>query len=75
MIRYLWLALVGAVVGALIGYFQPEIHNLSEVTSEQRLTLSLQMALPFAMIFIVIDRYLNWRRRILERLTESRPKA
>ncbi len=58
-------------MGALLGYFQPELHSLGEVTSEQRMALSLQMALAFALVFIVIGRYLSWRRRILERITGS----
>lgn len=58
----------GLFVGGMLGYFQPELQGFGPVEQQARWFLAFQMGLAFAILFILIDSYLSWRKSVLQRL-------
>lgn len=65
-------ALIGLLLGLLIGWFQPTMLGVAAPGTEARLFLSMQMGLAFMMLGIFIAHYLQVRRRAYAKY--SRPK-
>ena len=66
-------ALIGFVIGLLVGWFQPLILGVPAPAPEARMFITLQMGLAFTMIGLFLANYLGVRRRAYERY--SKPKS
>ncbi len=56
-------------MGGLLGYYQPEIQGMGQIEQQARWFMAFQMGMAFAILFILIDSYLSWRKKIVERLS------
>lgn len=63
---------LGAVLGALLGWFTPELQRAPEPGSEIRQVLALKSALVLATLGYLVSMYLQVRRRAYERLKGRR---
>lgn len=57
-------ALIGFVIGLIVGWFQPAILGVKPPDPSARLFLTMQMGLAFTMIGLFVANYLHVRRRV-----------
>lgn len=72
MKRHLMAVFLGAVVGALLGWFTPELQRVPEPGPEVRQLLALKSALVVAGLGYLVSMYLLVRRRAYERWKRRR---
>ena len=67
-------ALIGLVVGLIVGWFQPMILGVKPPTPEARMFMTMQMGLAFTMIGLFVANYVAVRRRALAKYSKTPPK-
>jgi hypothetical protein len=69
MKRHLIALLAGSALGAILGWFTPEIQGLSAIPDELRRVLALKNALILGSTADLVSMYLTMRKRALARWT------
>ena len=57
-------ALIGLVIGLIVGWFQPAMLGVKPPEPSARMFLTMQMGLAFTMIGLFVANYLQVRRKV-----------
>lgn len=67
-------AVIGLVIGLLVGWFQPLMLGVKPPPPEARMFMTMQMGLAFTMIGMFVANYLSVRRRALAKYGKPQAK-